>query len=270
MRIAAGLVAFALLAGCGKLPRTYVESIEQATLAWNRNDMKKAFALCVHAFDLAIADRNVGKALEALECEAEAAWRLEQPLKAESHLRFVLNRFEPNLQTSAGAHRLRNNFAVALVAAGKRDEGREMLEATLDAYEGTASHSSNDYRVRMQLLTSLARLALDDPDGPLGVRLSTAILQEIQVRLDGDARYGNTTPPGEAPVLTHIAEITLKRGDPERAKALAELAKERREEEKERGIDPAAPRICHKLTVRLMAFSSCFREVPPPPVPLTL
>ncbi len=271
MKILAAAACAIALAGCGKLPtQNWAESIERATTAWKANDFKRVLQMCQRAFDQAIEAGAPARAIQAHECEAEAAWKLGKPELSFKNLEFLVTRYEKALAPEFGAIRLRNNRGVALIAQGKREEGLAAIEAAMDAYEGTPHHSANYFRVRMILVNNLLRLVVTEPESALGVRLSSQVLDEIERRIERDTRLKAETPAGYAEALKLIAKIVSARGDPAAGKALAERARELKAEEDEM---VAATRLesplCHKLTIRLLAFTACYREVPPYLEPIT-
>ncbi|QJR13809.1 hypothetical protein [Usitatibacter palustris] len=264
MRFAAALLLLFLLAGCEQWfpPKKWEESITRATDAWNKREYTKAAELCAVALQQAMGARDPAKVMPALECLAEATWLEGKPLKANVALAQVQAEFPTDFAAWAGRHRLRNNDAVALLEAGRKADAIAAFEAALDANVDSPAHSSNDYRARMVIVTNLGRLGQPEPEGPLGVRLSTEILTELRQRL---LRYEQQTPlmlQGMGEALVPIAEIVRQRGDPREAEELLAIAKERREADVE--SLGANQLVCSKFTIRLLAFESCMREVVKP------
>ena len=254
----------ALAAGCGKFskPATWEEWLKDAPAAWQKQDFARAFDLCDHAFALAHQAANGPKAVLALECMAEAATQMGKPEMAFPAYETAMRAYDADMVTLGNALRLRNNFAVALVNAGRKHEGTAGFESALDAYEGTPAHSSANYRIRMLLVTNLARAARVFTDTDSGVRVSSEILREILNHLENE-RFRQNLPAtlGTADALTAIAELVRLRGDPRYATELVAMAKEQRAIEDELLAGAQRRPQCEPVVVRALSFHSCYAQL---------
>jgi hypothetical protein len=266
MRAALAVLAAAILAtssACTRKPATWKEWIDQAPAALKAQDFGAMLEACRTAFDIAHEAKNGPQAVLALECMAEAASAdrklVEKVLPAYA---IVLRDYDDNLRDTGGGLRVRNNYAAALVEVGRKQEGVELLNATLDAYEGTPHRSAYNFRIRMQIVANLARAVRVFPDSEAGIRASVDLLQEITNHLDNE-RFRDNLPNtlGAADALFAIAELIRLRGDPKHGLEVAELAKE------QQGIEDAIlagaqrrPR-CDQVNVRSLVLRPCWASI---------
>ena len=148
---------------------------------------------------------------------------------------------------------------MALVNLGEKAGGVAQFEAALDAYEGSAYHSLLHYHVRMVLVANLARAARVFAEEQSGIRVSSVILDEIQVTLENERfnkNFAGTLGTGDA--LAAISELVRLRGDPKAAAELAEQAKE--QQAKESAYLSSASRMppCDQVIVRSLVMRGCY------------
>lgn len=263
-RALACLATLALLAapGCTRKPASWKEWIDEAPAAFKAEQFDTAFEHCRKAFDYATAEKSGPRAIAALECMAEAAGRAGRMERAFAAFETVLRDYDDDLRVSGAGLRLRNNYAVALVDAGRKQDGVNLLAETLDAYEGTPQRSKDNFRVRMQLVSNLARAVRVFPDSEQSIRVSTDILAEIQNHLDNE-RFRNNLPftLGTADAMAAIAELVRLRGDPAAAEELIAKSKEQLAVEDEITAGQMRRLPCEPITVRSLLIRSCYATV---------
>ena len=133
---------------------------------------------------------------------------------------------------------------------------------SVDAYEGTPQRSKDKFRVRMQLVSNLARAVRVFPDSEQSIRVSTDILAEIQNHLDNE-RFRNNLPftLGTADAMAAIAELIRLRGDPGAAEELVAKAKEQLVVEDAILAGQMRRLPCEPVTVRSLLIRSCYATV---------
>ena len=258
--LAAG--ALVLACACSRSPSNWKGWIDEATVELKAQRYGRMLDACTRAFEIAHAAKNGPQAVAAYECLADAAVREGRRERAFRAFEVVLRAYDEDLRKSGAALRLRNNHGVALVDAGEKTAGVAELVAALDAYEGTPQHSIGYYRTRMHLVANLARAVRVFADDEAGVRVSTALLQEIQNHIDNERfrrNLANTLGTGDA--LAAIAEIVRIRGDPAHAAQIVERSKEQLEVED--GVLAGEPRRlpCDPVSVRSLIFRSCYASL---------
>lgn len=258
--IRAALLVFALAApGCSRSPASWKDWMDEAPAAWNAQKFEKVFEACAKAFEFADREANGPRAIGALECMSEAAMRLAKMEKAFPAFARVLETYDNDLRASGAGLRLRNTYAVALVEAGRKQDGVDLLDASLDAYEGTPQRSKDNFRVRMQLVSNLARAVRVFPDSDPSIRASTEILKEIRNHLDNE-RFRNNLPftLGTADAMAAIAELIRLRGDPRLAVELEAQANEQLaiEDAILAGQQRRIP--CELITIRSLVIRPCY------------
>jgi hypothetical protein len=261
----AALAATLLLAptGCTRAPASWKEWMDQAPAAFKAQDFTAMFDACQRAFDIAHAQKNGPQAVASLECLAEAAAQGRFGERALPYYEIVVRDYDDNLRESGGGLRTRNNYAATLVDVGRKQEGVDLLNATLDAYEGTPHRSADNFRVRMHLVTNLARAVRVFPDSEAGIRASVDLLQEAQVQIENERFRNNLAGTvGTASALFAIADLIRLRGDPKHADELIVLAKEQRgiEDAMLEGKQRRLP--CDQLVVRSLVLRPCWAEIP--------
>jgi len=264
---ALGLVlATVALSGCDSLlgPRTYEDAIVASEKAIRESDMAKAFKLCLRAFDLADKVGNGRKAISALDCAMATSTRLGKPELAFRAYATVLGTYDNDLKTSSSRLRLRNNHAVALYSAGRKDEGLKALDEAVDAYEGTPYAASfwTNFSARMRMMTNLAHAARHSPGSEIAGRLCEERVEDILAKIDTRFTPVNLAM-GAAEALAAIAEVVRLRGDGARADLLAATAAERQVlEEGMLAISPGMRRECEPVGTTGATVESCFRRIP--------
>ena len=257
---AAGLIA---AAGCARKPASWKEWLDEAPAAFKAEQYDRALEQCGKAFDYALAEKSGPRAIGALECMAEAGHRAGRMEAVFPAFEIVLRDYDNDLRISGAGLRLRNNYAAALVDFGRKEDGMNLFDETLDAYEGTPERSKDNYRVRMQLVANLARTVRVFPDSAPSIRVSTDMLAEILNHVE-NARFRNNLPftLGTANAMAAIAELIRLRGDPKAAEELLEKSREQQVIEDEL-LDGQMRRIrCEPVTVRSLVLRSCYAAVP--------
>jgi len=265
VRLAAAALAIAVLAtgaACTRKPAGWKEWIDEAAAHFKEGRYAQAFESCSKAFDDARANKDGTRAVAALECLAESSAREGKPEKAFPAFEVVLREFDDDLRRSGAGLRLRNNYGVALVEAGRKQEGVDLLEASLDAYEGTPYRSKDNKRIRMLLVSNLARAVRVFPDSDASIRVSTTVLAEIVNHLENE-RFRNNLPftLGTADAMYAIAELIRLRGDPKHAEELKGQAKEQRDIEDALLEGKMRRPQCEPITVRTLVLRACYSAV---------
>ena len=255
------VLVFLLLvpAGCSRGPQNWRQWIDQATAEFKAERPAKAFEACDNAWMAAVKEKDAKQAIAAYECLSQAALLLGKPEKTFPAFRKILAEYDRALLESGSGLRHRNNFGVALVNLGEKAEGVAQLEAALDAYEGSAYNSMLHYHVRMLIVANLARAARVFAEEQSGIRVSSVILDEIQVTLENERfnkNFAGTLGTGDA--LAAISELVRFRGDPKAAAALAEQAKE--QQANESAYLSGAPRTpsCDQVIIRSLVMRGCY------------
>lgn len=266
VRHVAPACAVLLLAACDSLfgPKTFEEAMQSARAAYEAKDLAKASRLCQRALELADKVGNGFKAISALDCIADAAFRQGEPARALPAFATVIGTYDEMLKGTNVRFRIRNNHGVALHQSGKKAEGIKALEEALDAWEGTpyATTAYGSFPQRMLIVANLARAAVEAPDGAVAARLSGDIADEIAEKVTANAGSVQFLI-GATGALDAIATLAGKRGERARAGELAAMADELRAAE----IDLLArhPRMkpeCEQVGARGANLESCFQKVP--------
>jgi len=257
--VAALALAVCAVPGCARKASTWKEWIDEVPAEWKAERYDRAFALCTRALEHADSEKNGPRAVAALECVAEAATRLGKPEMALPAYESVLRDYDNDLRISGGALRIRNNFAVALVEAGRKQEGVDLLDASLDAYEGTPQRSLDNFRVRLQLVANLARAVRVFPDSDASVRVSTELLQEIENHLATSRfRKNYSFTLGCAEAMAAIAELIRIRGDPRHAEDLLAASRDQLAIEDEVLAGKMRRIPCEPVTIRSLVLRPCY------------
>jgi len=246
-------------AGCSRGPSNWRQWIDQATLEFKADRPAKAYEACDNAWKEAVKEKDSKQAIAAYECLYEAAVRLGQIERTFPAIRKILAEYDGTMNDLGSGIRHRNNFGVALVRAGEKQEGVAQLEAALDAYEGSAYHTSNNFRQRTLLIENLARGARVFADEAPAIKVSSVMLEEIQVYVEGQ-RYRNdvSTTLGAGDALAAIADLVRLRGDPKAADELLAQAREQQSLEtnylsgQSRGIP------CDHIIIRSLVIRGCY------------
>lgn len=258
--LATGLIA---VPGCARKAASWKEWIDEAPAAFKAERYDRALEQCGKAFDYAVAEKNGPRAIGALECMAEAANRAGRMEATFPAFEIVLRDYDDDLRISGAGLRLRNNYAAALVDYGRKQDGVNLLDETLDAYEGTPQRSKDNYRVRMQLVANLARTVRVFPDSDPSIRVSTDVLAEILNHVE-NARFRKNLPftLGTADAMAAIAQLIRLRGDPGAAEELMARSREQQaiEDEVLEGKMRRVP--CEPVTIRSLMLRSCYAAVP--------
>lgn len=139
-----------------------------------------------------------------------------------------------------------------------------VLERTLDAWPGSpaSSRAYGNTRARMRVVTNLAHLAREAPSSEVAARLSGEIAGEVEAAVaDAGRNVGAVLGAGEA--LQAIAAVLRRRGDGERAAALAALGQEQQAAEDEyTDLRPALRRECEVVAASGGQVEGCFRKIP--------
>lgn len=255
------LLCLILPAACSRGPQNWRQWIDQATAEFKADRPAKAFEACDNAWKDAVKEKNAPQAILAYECIYEAAVRLGQTEKTFPYFRTILSTgaYDSAMLESGSGLRHRNNFGVALVRAGEKQEGVAQLDTALDAYAGSAFHSSNNFRQRMVLTENLARATRVFTEEAAAIKVSSVMLEEILVHLEGQ-RYRNdvSTTLGAGDALAAIADLVRLRGDP---KAADELAKQALEQQSmETHFLDRQPRTipCDQVIIRSLVLRACY------------
>ena len=246
-------------AGCSRGPQNWRQWIDQATAEFKADRPAKAFEACDNAWMAAVKEKDAKQAVAAYECLWEAALRMGHPEKAFPAFRRILAEYDSALLESGAGLRHRNNFGVALVNLGEKAEGVAQLEAALDAYEGSAYHSTFHYRVRMLIVANIARAARVFAEEQSGIRVSSVMLDEIQATLENERYARNVAATlGIGDALAAISELVRFRGDPKAAAELLEQAKE--QQSIESAYLEGAPRTppCDQVITRSLVLRACY------------
>jgi tetratricopeptide (TPR) repeat protein len=246
-------------AGCSRGPQNWRQWIDQATAEFKAERPAKAFEACDNAWMAAVKEKDAKQVIAAYECLAQASVLLGKPEKAFPAFRKVLADYDRALLESGAGLRHRNNFGAALVNLGEKAEGVAQLEAALDAYEGSAYHSTFHYRVRMLIAANLARAARVFAEEQAAIRVSSVILDEIQATLENERHGKNIAGTlGTGDALAAISDLVRFRGDPKAAAELAEQAKE--QQAIESAFLSGAPRTppCDQVITRSLVLRACY------------
>jgi hypothetical protein len=158
-RLAAAMVAVALVLapGCSRKPSSWKDWMDEAPAAWKAERFDEAFEHCRKAFDYAVAERSGPRAVGALEVHGRSRGAAGEDGEGAPGFRggaARLRRRPARLgRRAAPAQQLRRGAG----RGGRKQEGVDLLDASLDAYEGTPQRSLDNFRVRMQLVSNLAR-----------------------------------------------------------------------------------------------------------------
>lgn len=253
------LLSLLVPAGCSRGPHNWRQWIDQATVEFKAERYGKAFEACDNAWREAMTEKSAPQVVSAYECISEAAVRLGQPEKTFPYIRTILANYDRAMLESGSGLRHRNNYAVALVKAGEKQEGVAQLEAALNAYEGSAFHSSNNFRQRMVLTENLARAARVFADEKAGVNVSSVMLDEILAHLElYRYRQDVAATLGAGDALAAIADLVRLRGDPKAADDL--MAQAREQQSIESSFLDGQPRAipCDQVIVRSLVLRSCY------------
>ena len=253
------LLTLTLAGGCSRKPASWKEWMDEAPAPFKAQQYDKAFDACSKAFEYAHAERSGARAVGALECMAEAATREGKTDKAFAAFEIVLGTYDNDLLVSGAALRLRNNYGVHLVEAGRKQDGADLLEASLDAYAETPQRSKDNFRVRMQLVSNLSRAVRVFPDSDASIRVSTEMLAEIINHLENE-RFRKNLPLtlGTADAMAAIAELIRLRGDPRHAEELLAQAREQLAVEDEILAGQQRRIPCVPVIVRSLVLRSCY------------
>jgi len=253
------LACVALLAlSCGKLggPKTYKEAMDAAKAAHAASDHEKVHRLCARALELADHVGNGSQAVWALECYADAASRLGKVTAPPSAYATVIDTYPKDLSSTVGSYRLRNDYAVALYAAGKEDQAIAALEAALAYNKGTPRAGWNTVWERMYIVRNLGKLYAKKGTSKASTAFASEWAEEIEAQI---GRSGNSYSmrAGAGPTLEVLANV-LSPSDPARAGRLRTVAAEEREGEAQAG----ARKRCHQVGVLGTRLERCFLELP--------
>jgi len=259
---AAMALALVFAPGCQRKPASWKEWMDEAPATWKAQRFGETFEHCRKAMDYALEEKSGPRAVASLECMAEAATREGKVAKALPAFELVLRDYDADLRTSGAALRLRNNFAVAMVDEGRKQDGVDLFDSTLDAYEGTPQSSRTDYRVRMLLAANLARGVRVFPDSDASIRVSTEILDEIDNHLVTERfRKNPVATLGTAEAMAAIAELIRLRGDPRAANELAAKAREQLAIEDD-VLEGQMRRIpCVNINIRSLVLRPCYASL---------
>lgn len=266
--IARLLFALALpaLAGCDAVfgPKTYEEAMKAAGAAYRAKDAKKAYAACARALELADKVGNGYKAINALDCLGEAAFRLGDPARALPAYAQVIGTYEGMLKGTASRFRIRNNHGVALHQAGRTPEALRALEEALDAWAGTpyATTAYGAFTPRMRIVANLARVAMQSPEAAVAARLTGEIGDEILEKAAGNANAVQFLI-GASEALEALSALARRRGEVARAEELAATAAELGPAEAEILLQaPGLKRAyCDQFGAMDGAAEGCMREI---------
>jgi predicted small lipoprotein YifL len=270
-RLAASLASLALalaVAGCGRKPppppppATVAEAMKAAEAAFSRGEWSNVLASCERALELADKEGSGGKALLSLECMQDAAGRMKPVPSTLKASEIVMGKYAQVLRGSAARHRIPNNHAVMLHAAGRRDEAAAVLSEAIDADAGTGFHSSGDFRARVVMIRNLARASMDSPHGPLAEWIVREALPEVEARLDPE-RHGLHANLGVGDAMAAIARLAEKRGAATFAAQVSEKAEARIAEETAfiAGRPDLSP-YCPAAPLHGREVRACFQSIP--------
>jgi hypothetical protein len=268
-RAAALFILLAVLpAGCSRKPppppppATSEAAMKASDDPFTRGEWGKVFALCELAVELADKEGKGGRALWALECMQDAAARMVPAPSTLKASEIAIRKYWPSLQGSGGRHRLPNNYAVMLYAAGRKAEAATVLSETIDAYTGSSLHSSGDFRARVVMVRNLARAVMDTPYDPNAEWLVREALPELEARLVPE-RYGLHGNLGVGDAMAAIALLIEKRGAATLAAKVSEKAEARIAEETAfiAGRPDFTP-YCQPVVVHGSEVRGCFLSIP--------
>lgn len=263
---AVGIAAAAALlaAGCGKFggPKTYDEAMKAAKAALAEGDTKKVHALCARALEIAEKIGNGSQAISALECYVETAARIGKTAATLPAYATVIGRYPKDLANTVSRFRLRNDYAMALHAAGKEDQAIAVLTEALSAYMGTGRAGWDTVWERMHIVRNLAKIHAKK--GPSAASAAFAIewADEIEAHVARNAGAYNLRL-GAGVALEALADLISVNNDPARAAATRAVAVEQKESEAEYlAANPTAAGRCHNIATLAGPFKRCFVVLP--------
>jgi hypothetical protein len=270
-RLAAGFLFLALAiaaAGCSRKPppppppATVAEAMKAAEAAFSRGEWSNVLASCERALQLADKEGKGGSALQSLECMQDAAGRMKPVPSTLKASEIVMGKYAQVLRGSAARHRIPNNHAVMLHAAGRHDEAAGVLSDAIDADVGTGLHSSGDFRARVVMIRNLARASMDSPYGPLAEWIVREALPEVEARLDPE-RHGIPANLGVGDALAAIALLVERRGAATLAAKVSAKAEARMADETAfiAGRPDLSP-YCPAVPLHGREVRACFQSIP--------
>lgn len=253
--------------GCDRFSRSLSwEDVDGAAAKhYAAGQVDKVVTDCTQALEIADKVGNGGRALAALDCIAEMSRKTGRPELALPHYAKVLGPYEKDLRHAYGRFRIRNNYAAALFAAGKKAEAISSLFETIDTWGGTTYSvgAPDAFTVRMLLVRNLAKAARSDPKGKVAEWLVTLEADSILEHFARSSPNGVHLAMNGADALTAIADLASIRDEPARAVVLREAAVARKVEEQS-FPDPKSTlrRRCQEAGTGNFKFEACFADIP--------
>jgi len=257
------LIAFALLAGCGKknaavLPDTWEVSLARAGEAWIGKDLARTWTLCENAFTIAAKQGKLAPSLNALDCLGETAVKQGQAVKAlPSYTKFLADHGAA-MATHTARFRIRNNHAVLLHESGKLDEAIAGLREVVAAAEDPGPIN---YPVFLTLARNLAIAWYGAASGSeakawvgeTGTWLHEKLEPNPAARISA---YRGTTRAMEA--LITIGERQANGATPQWRQLVEQVRGLEEELEKH---DPMWRRLCETIKLGEIGLVACIREL---------
>jgi hypothetical protein len=268
-RITSACALFCLaasLAACSRFqgPATFEEAVKLAGDAVAAQDWPKVRVLCDRAAELADKAGDGNRVMLATDCAAEAATREGKPEQAFARQARLYDAYEGQTQTYGGRHRMRNNYAVALIEKGKRDEGIAVLLKGLNAYEGTPYHITtwNTHAEYMAMVRNLAIAHAGAPSTPAVKAWTEENAEWIAGRLKAEhVASGMSFQRGSGAALAALAVLAERDG-------VAAAGEWRRLGEEWMGHEaqyaatyPTVQPLCKPVQLYQVKMTNCFREL---------
>jgi tetratricopeptide (TPR) repeat protein len=253
-----------LLAGCGKFggPKTYEEAMKAGKVSYAAGDIKKTWELCSRALEIADKLGNGSQAIWALECVAETAAKIGKADYTLPGYAKVIGTYPKDLANTVSRFRLRNDYAMALYAAGKEDQAMAALAEALTVYKGSGRAGWDTVWERMHLVRNLAKIYAKKGASAQSAAFALEWADEIEANV---ARNGNAYALrlGSGAALEALADLISINNDPGRAAATRAIAIDQKEGEAEYlAANPTAANRCHKIGTLVGSFTRCFVDLP--------
>ncbi len=258
------LAVLALAAGCGKFggPKTYEEAMKAGKESYAAGDIKKTYEMCGRALEIADKLGNGSRAIWALECQADTAARIGKAASTLPAYAKVIGTYPKDLANTVSRFRLRNDYAMALYAAGKDDQAIAVLGEALTVYKGTGRAGGDTVWERMHLVRNLAKIYAKQGASAASAAFALEWADEIEANV---ARNGNAygLRLGSGAALEALADLISVNNDPGRAAATRAVATEQKEGEAEYlAANPKAANRCHSIGTLVAQFTRCFVDHP--------
>jgi hypothetical protein len=252
------------VAGCSKWagPKSHDEAMKAAKEAYAAGDLKKVYQLCGKAVELADKVGNGSQAIFALDCYTDMASRIGKTSDTLPAYATVIGTYPEQFRVTGSRYRLRNNYAMALEAAGKREQAVATLVEALDARAGTAYAGWDTQWERMHIVRNLAKLRAKQPASATSLAFATEWADEIEAHVARN-RTAQYFALGSGAALEALADLLSANDNPARAASVRAGAREQVEAEASYiAANPTSANRCHKLTTIVGTFDRCFVDLP--------